>query len=371
MSGGAPATGYELRALGAGDGAAMLEVNRGCHISAGLALRFDREPDVFRWPATVFESFHYEGVFAAGHLVAYGMVGYRRGWLGDRYGSWGYVGDFRVLPAHRGRSLASRIGAVLARRAPPDVGLFAVLIPRGNRAAERVREAHGLPPGFVRAELGRLEVLTVPSWAPRPAAGGRPVEPLAGADCEPAAAFLGSAVAGRLLGSEIRPESLRPFTSGAAAGEARWGWVARDRGRVAGVLLATDPSSCRQVTVLRYGAASLPLRAAWRLGRLLRRDLAPLPAPGRPLRGLTVRLLAATAPGVARQLLAAAAACAVTAGLAVVHVGFADGDPLRRAVRGWPRAVFRSRLDALARPDALRTTLASLDRPPLVDLELA
>ena len=373
MSAGAPPFGYEIRDLVPADAAAMLEVNRTCHIEADVSLRFDREPDVLRWPSRVFDAFLYEGAFASGRLVGYGMVGYRRGELGERRGLWGYAGDFRVLPAHRGRALASSLGDALASRAPRDLGLWVTLVPRGNRAAEHVRGAYALARGLSSLTLAELDVVNLPAWVPCRAGDASAIESLAPDTCEEVARFLEEAIAGRLLAPEVTRGVLRPYSAGGVGYEARWGWVARARGRVVGVLLATDMYACRQVTILRYGAAALPLRAAWQAVRLARPGVAALPSPGAALRGLTVTLLAAEAgdPAVARRLLGRAAREALRLGLHLVHVGFTRDDPLRRAVRGWPRSLFRSRLDAVVPQDSLGAVRSALARPPLFDLELA
>jgi hypothetical protein len=373
VSAAASAAPYEIRDLGPGDAAAMLEVNRACHIEADLSLRFDREPDVLRWPSTVFDAFHYSGAFAGGRLVAYGMVGYRRGELGGRRGLWGYVGDFRVLPAHRGRSLVSRLGDALAGRAPPGMGLWVILVQRGNRAAERARGGYVPAPGLSSMPLADLDVVNLPSWVRCRTRGAAAVEPLAPEACEEVARFVAASVADRLLAPEVTPALLRPYAAVASGSGTRWGWVARAGGRVVGALLATDTYACRQVTIVRYGAATLPLRALWRAVRLARPVVSPLPPPGGALRGLTVTLLAADGRDrdVARLLLGRAAREALRRGLHLVHVGFAGDDPLRGAVRGWPRSLFRSRLHAVVPHESLGPVRAALARPPLFDLELA
>ncbi len=365
-----PSGGYALRDLGESDAAAMLDVNRRCAVASGLVVRFDREPDLLGWPRRVFEGFQYVGAFAAGRLVAYGLEGRRRGWLGDRWGPWGYVGDFRVAPEHRGRGLSHRLADALAVRVSAGTVLWVALIARGNRAAERMRGAHRLPAGMMLEPLGALDVVTLPAWLP--ARERVEVAPLEDGDLEDAAAFVRATTAGRLLAPEVTADGLLIFTR---AGGGRWCWVARrgGDGHIAGVLAASDPHACRQVTVLRYPAAALPLRAAWGLARRLRSGVPPLPAPGGELRGLTVSwLVAADADAaVARALLTRAAAAARTAGLHVVHVGFAAGDPLARAVRGWPRSTFRSHLSAVVRRSALVPVLTALGRPVCFDLELA
>jgi GNAT superfamily N-acetyltransferase len=368
----APAGAYSFRDLGAADADALLDVTRACHVAAGVVLRFDREPDPLLWPRRVLDAHRYVGAFTGGRLVAFGLAGFRRGWLGDRWGEWGYVGDFRVLPAHRGRGLSHRLADALAERVADAVPLWVALVARGNRPGEELRAAHVLPPGLSLAPLADLEVVTLPAWLPL--RGGGAVETLEARDCDEAAAFAREALAGRLLAPDVTPDGF-DASCVAGTGTVRRCWIARDgrRGRIAGVLVAADLHACRQVTVVRYPGSALPLRLAWGLARHARRGVPALPPPGGALRGLTVSWLAAAGddPVVARGLLARAVAAAGAAGLHAVHVAFASGDPLRRAVRGCPASVFRSRLSAVVHAGALPALRAALGRPVCFDLELA
>lgn len=366
----------EIRPLDASDTPALLELNRASPLEAGLRFYFDRAPDFFRWPRTVFDAYRYVGAFVGTGLVAYAMEARYQGWTGRDWGPIAYLGDVRVHPAHRGARLAERvvraIESTMLQSAPdavPRLGFF--LVKEGNAAAERLAVTVS-PSSYRTRRLCRVETLTIPMLGPgrsRRVAPATPVRRAEPRDMPALAAFLRRRYRGRLLAPHVTDERIGQRVAPPNAGvDPVRHYVAERDGNVCGVLGLWDLGGMHRTVVLRYPLSALPLRVVYPVVRAVRRTAPSLPRPGESLRAWTSTDVAVIDddPAVLRALVAAATTDLAGRGFHVMHFAFAEGDPLRAAFDGRLADRFGSTIHLLSTADVSGDVIAS--RPPYVDL---
>lgn len=332
----APPTGpLDLRLLTHADHAAMLAVCRACPVQAAFTLLFDRGDDIFAWPDRVFDRHRYVGAFVDGQLVGYLMMAWLRGWLGDRFGDYGYLGDARVLPDWRRRQVATTLGRALLEPPPEDIDVGYTLVAAGNRPAEATLEGRmGMRSGAT------LRVRNLPMWAAarwrRP--DGHSVRPAD--DLEPLAALFQRTHAGRPFAPDLDAERL-------AARLHRYGRSVSDllvvtrAGEVVAFGLPWDMAPFHLTRVLGYSAMGQLQRLAWNAAAAWS-GAAGLPPPGDALRSLTLSTWAAQDAAALRALVAGIGEVHRHSGHHMLHAGIIAGDPLEAAFDGWWAPVFTS-----------------------------
>jgi hypothetical protein len=357
-----------IEPLDASAGPALLAINRACPITADFVFYFDREPDFFRWPHMVFDSHEYEGIYRDGSLVGYCMAGFRRGWAGRGWGTIFYVGDARVLPSARGEGLTLRAARRLEERLPPEVSLGFFLVKQGNVPAT-VIAGTARPRGWDIQPLCGFEVLNIPLLFRSRSNHGCRVRPAAIDDVAAVAALAQRTSEGRLLAPYLDAETLCHSWQEAEQGT-DYHFVAERSGHLCGAATFRDLGAARRTRVLRYAPRTLPLRLVHGATARLLPEVSPLPRPGEEFRALTTTLLAVQGsdPEVARALIAAAVDVGLRRRYHLLHIGFADGDPLRAAARGMIAQRFRSDLYVAVRHGAERSVASP--GIPQVDLAL-
>ncbi len=292
--------------------------------------------------------------------------GQRRAWLGQDWGPCFYVGDARVLPAYRGRRLTERTVRWLAQQAPPDAELGFFIVKEGNRPARSLAES-ARADGFTARRLCRFEVLNVPLLG-RPGRLPPAVRPAEPRDLARIAALGQRSSRGRLLAPWIDESSLHRQWLAPEAGRGL-ALVAEQGDCIRGVALFRDLGPARRTVVLRYPPRAWPLRAAYGAAAALT-GASALPAPGRPFRALTTTLLAVEddEPAVARRLLSGGMALGVRSGYHLLHAGFAEGDPLRAALRHALAQRFGSELFLVSRAPGAGDPAPAL--APRIDLAM-
>ncbi len=368
--GGAPSAAsvpVSIRTLGRDDGPALLAVNRACPLEADFTFRFDREPDFFAWPASVFEEVEYLGACVGDTLAGYCLSGIRTGWTGAGWGRWAYAGDLRVLPGYRGRGIVRRLQGEFFGRLPADVRAGFCIVKRGNLAAQRFAERFRLPPPWTVARAGVFDATSLPLLGGgRGAARAGPCRAARERDLPALARLLGTAWQGRLFAPAVSEEGLARRWRDHGLGRV---FVAERGGRPCGVLAWRDEGAVRRTTILRYALRSVPLRAVWALARARHPSVAPLPVPGQALRAATVTHLAAEDddPAVLRPLVCHAGSALAGTGYHVLQVGAMEGEGVERALKGMLRARFRSDVWVASVPDPARAPDVA-GRPPFIDL---
>lgn len=334
----------------------LLAISRACPIESRFTFRFDRDPDFFAWPSAVFDSFQYLGVFAGDRLVGYCMAGYRRGWTGEDWGRWGYVGDVRLLPEFRGGHVIQEAFDQLAAAAPDDVNVGFFIVNRGNAIGSRIAQ-HLRAGSFAATHEGTLDVVSLPilGASVREADSIRDARPK---DIQAATFLVREGSAGRLFAS--CPQETAAFGIDDNV------LVASIGGRVRGVISWRDLGDVRRTTIVSYPLAYWPVRIAWCAARLVRSGIARLPRPGESMRAATVTHLAARNDDLAvlRSLVLAATARLAGRGTHLLQLGGMTGEPCLEALKGLPRFHFRSDVWLLSKQPVTPS------RPPFVDLRI-
>jgi hypothetical protein len=130
---------FSLRDATPTDNAALIELAASCPMNGEMSLRMDRGPDFFalnrlegdRWSVAVAER--------NGSLVGCIAMSERNVYVNGRPTRTGYVGDFKVHPAHRDTRIADALSLGAEPwfcSLPPSAPIFITVL-AGNRAMER------------------------------------------------------------------------------------------------------------------------------------------------------------------------------------------------------------------------------------------
>jgi hypothetical protein len=359
---------YAFERLQRSDGARLHEINRGCPIEADFTFYFDRGADFFAWPDGAFERYRYIGIFCEEELVGYGMIGINRGWVGSELGQHLYLGDWRILPGHRGASLGQQGAEALAVDLPEELTCGYCLVKRGNSPVEWILRTRSADQWTVRhlCPFSAVNLLILF----RPAAPRRhKVRRATAEDAELLADLMRRAWDGRLFAPEVTVDAVRQDIQRLnREGEGAY-YLAERRGHPAGLLRAWDASAVRRTVVLGYTQRGRLIRLAFGAARHLLRGMASPPGPGEAFRSLTLHRVAVpdSDPAVLRDLLLAVIREHHGRGYHMAHLGLCGGDPLALAVRGLPAQRFLSEIHVITRrgfdpPEAERPV-------PWIDLE--
>ncbi|NLT56806.1 MAG: GNAT family N-acetyltransferase [Actinomycetales bacterium] len=357
--------GTQLRLLDRDDGDALLDLHRCCPLEGQVAFRFDRGPEFFRWADLAFDRWTYAGVVSDSRLVASGGFFLRTGidGTGSDRSTICYLGDLRVHPSWRGHRLGERILGALAEHIPPEVTTAYAFVKEGNTAAEYLLAGTGQRGWTAARPLGCTTVSLLPALPPR-RRGTCLVRPVGPDDLAEVGAFLAGAAGGRLLAPRITTAWLVRWwrLGGRQDPDSRTWLVAERDGRLVGALLLVDATSLKR-TVLIDRTPGMRLLSGVHAVLSAQRGGPPLPGPGGALRARAAVAWAAVDddPGIARELLAAAAATPGCRRQHLLQVALPDGDPLLAAVRGVVRQRFRGRLIVWTR-DRTTGTPGALDR---------
>lgn len=339
---------------------ALKAINRACPLESAFTFRFDRDPDFFAWPRLVFDSCRYFGLFDGDQMVGYCMTGFRDGWTGERFGPYGYVGDFRLLPAYRGRGFVASSFAHVLATVPAEVRAGFCIVARGNRAAERVMQRARVP-GVALTEAGAIDVVSLPLIAMRRVRHQVAIREARASDVGALADLLRRSCTNRLFAPRHDDgEVLRRVHEGGVL-------VAEAAGRLRGVIAWADLTPVRRLTVLRFPRAYLGVRLGWRAVRAFAPGMASFPAPGEALRAVIVTDLAAeqSDPAVLRALVRRAMAAQSGRGAHALQLCGTPGDAVLQSLAGLIRFSFESNVWLLTQGDAPAVT-----RPPYLDLRL-
>lgn len=336
----------EVRLLGPADQEAMLSVCRACPIEAAFRLLFERGDRMWDWPERVFDRFRYAGAFVDGQLVGYLMLGTLTGWLGDGDEPYGYLGDARVLPDLRRQQVATRLGRALLEPPPDDLRGGFTLVAAGNRAALATIDGRpGMRPGAT-LHVYNLPLFAAPRWQLPPGYALRQAEP---ADLEPMADLFRRAWALRPFAPQLDAAGLgrRLQQRGLTPADLT---VVTQRGDLAAFGVAWDMAPFHVTRVLGYSSAGRLQKLAWDIAAACAGG-ARLPAPGGPLRALTLSTWAAKDAAALRALLVGVGRTHARSGHHLLHLGLMAGDPLATALDGWWAPRLTSSIRYAERPE--------------------
>lgn len=341
---------YSFEGLRREDGPRLGEINRRCPIVADFTFYFDRGEQFFAWADCTFDDYRYTGIYCEEELVGYGMIGLNSGWIGSELGQHLYLGDWRILPGHRGFSLGQQGAEELAVDLPEEVTCGYCLVKRGNATVEWILRTRSAAQWTVQP-LCDFEAINLLLLF-RPAAPQRHrIRRATTQDAELLADVMRQAWDGRLFAPVVSPEQVaRDIGELQRSGDGAY-FVAEQRGQVKGVLRAWDTHRIRRTVVLGYSRKGQAIRLAVAGARQLLRSFPSLPAPGQAFRSLTLHRVAVPNddPEVLRDLLLAVVRDYHGQGYHMAHLGFCGGDPLRSAVRRLPAQRFESAIHLICR----------------------
>lgn len=324
-----------VRRLTSSDSGLALSLAAEADLEGEVALRFDRSPDYFAWPLASLDRWAYLGAFGDGRLVGYALVGFRRGWIGDRWGTYAFSGDLRVRPSVRRKGVGALLLKAVSDEIPLDVKLVAGTILQGNERGLGLAFRR-TPRGFRLTDQGALIATT--RFAIRGQADPR-VLTLGPGDIPDVVRLLEDSRRGLFAPEPSEAEARRLIDPGLPAPGFALGL--RERNRLVALVALRDLNPVRRSVVLREPLRMSLLRrglgVAYALGQAL-----PLPPVGEPLRALTLtRLLVSERTGrggtalrlrTARALTRAAQRAAYERRIPLIHMGLHETDRHRPAV---------------------------------------
>jgi hypothetical protein len=356
----------EIRPLTREHEARMHAINRACPVEADFTFFFDREPEFFRWPESVFESFVYVGGFRDRELVAYALFATARGHAGALSEHFVFVGDARVLPGERGQGFPEKAARCALELVQPGGAGF-LLLKRGNvaaRAAMAKIRLESLAPAYM-CGFDAANILLL-----RRTVGARRFEVRRANDGDVLrlAELMQRAYAGRLFAPIVSPEELRRDLArlpGLGIESYRLAFAGNE---LVGAVGAWDGDSMRRATVVRFSPRGWVTRAAYQTARVIFRSAAPMPSPGQSFRSITTTRVAVPSddPDILRDLILTIHNEHLGRGYHTIVVGFTGEDPLASALRGLPVQHFLSDVAVFAPPSNVATI--QRERRPYVDL---
>jgi len=343
-----PAYGFDLLDRDAGE--QLGRINRACPIEADFTFYFDRGRDFFAWADHAFDSYRYIGIRCGEDLVGYGMIGVNQGQVGSKQLPLSYLGDWRILPGHRGHSLGQQAAEALAAHLPREAKHGYCLVKRGNAPVEwmfRTRSAaHWTARPLCSFAVVNLLFLFRPGMPRR-----HQVRRARPDDVEVMAEITRQAWRGRLFAPLVTASGLAADLERLEREETGGYYVAKRGDRIVGLLRAWDSHAVRRTVVLGYTRRGQLIRQAVAAAGRLLRHLAPLPGRGEAFRTLTLHRVAVPGddPAVLRDLLLAVLREHHGRGYHMAHLGLCGGDPLAAAARMLPAQRFVSDIHLITR----------------------
>lgn len=335
----AEAAGGDVRPATTDDNAALLALSSACPMEGDVGLCVDRSPDFFALNRLEGEDFEVGVVDGpAGSPVGCIALAERRAYLHGAPTATMYVGDLKVLPAHRGTGAADALSE-WARdrcraRGGDDVPTLVTIL-AGNRSMQRrLAGVRGLPHLHRFATIRSYSVSLL--WRRRASGPDVRVTRAGGADVEEMAALWRTVAPQRQFTPVHDAASLAAWV-GAAPGLDLSSYLLARRpdGRLAGFLALWDQESFKQLRVTSYSRRLAAFRTGFNA-------LAPLvgatrlPPPGGRLRTLTAVhvCVPSDSPDVLRALLVTGYNELRGRGYSFFTVGLDVKDPLTAACRG-------------------------------------
>ena len=329
---------FVLRDATSADNAALVELAASCPMNGEMRLRMDRGPDIFalnrlegdRWNVAVAER--------SDQVIGCIAMSERNAFVNGVETQTGYVGDFKVHPAHRD----TRVADALSLRAeswfaslPASAPLFITVL-AGNRAMERRLSGPRGVAAFRR--VGTIRTYSVPIlWRRRSNhRSSVRVEPAGWSDIDEMAALWSTVAPLRQLAPVLSATSLAHWIRQAPGLDISSYRLARSAsGDLLGFFAVWDQRAFKQLTVVGYSGRMRAARAAFNM-------LCPfvgaerLPAPGSPLQCVSVANVCVPSDrgDVLSALVMSAYGDLRAARCSFMNIGLDTRDPLCRAMTG-------------------------------------
>jgi hypothetical protein len=344
---------FRLSRLSRRDGRELLELSRACPINADFSLHFDRSPDFFAWPDQAFDEYQGIGIRADGRLIGCVGAGISMGWIGSSEGRIAYYGDARIHPDFRGKQLAARAALALAEQLRSQSDVSFLIIKQGNHGAQKV-VSRFFPDRVDIRQLGTFEAVNLILLRRANSLQSSVVRKAREKDIPELAELLAGEYRGRPFAPVVTAQSLASQMQSAPGLGPEHTYVAVKDGSIVGTIAAWDQGPFKRTVLLRYSKTGQLLRLVHRLGRIIHRRAAPLPAPGEAFRSATITRVAVRNrdPAVLQDLLAAAVNDHIDRGYHLLHLGLTKSDPLMKATGNFFVQRYRSDLFAAAWRDS-------------------
>lgn len=327
----------------------LLELARRCPMDGSVAIRTERDPRFFALTELQGDpSLVVVAEDASGTLVGCGAAAVRDVYVGGRPVRCAYVGDLRIAPrARRGTLLPRLHRAVMDQVEPLGIDLAYCAIVEGNRPADALRVPRRSIPLYRR--LGRIRVCAI-THAARPRARGA-IGPPGMDDLPEIARSLDAFAARHDLAPTWTPERLAAQLASVPGLSLDRFRVARERGRIVGVLAAWDQGALQRRRILAYRGRAAVSRLLHDV-RAVARGRPRLPRAGELLRELHVTHLAvADDRADVFASLVAEAWERFADGYHLMSFGLAEGHPLLAGLAGTEHASFFTALHSVAHAD--------------------
>jgi len=330
---------FSLRDATPADNGALIELAASCPMNGEMSVRMDRGPDFFALNKLEGDRWNVAVADRAGKVVGCIAISERNVYVNGRPTRTGYVGDFKVHPAHRDTRVADALslGAESWCGSLPPAAPLLITVLAGNRAMERrlsgprgvasfqkvgTIRTHSVPMLWRRRESHRTSVRLAPArWR----------------DLDEMVALWNTVAPLRQLAPVLSARPLADWIQKAPGLDISSYRLARTaRGELVGFLAVWDQRSFKQLTVVGY---SRRMNAA----RLAFNSLCPfvgverLPVTGSPLECVTVAHICAPADrsDVLRALLTSAYNELRGTRCSFMNVGLDTRDPLSEAMTGF------------------------------------
>lgn len=340
---------FAVRLAREDDNAELLELTRRCPMDGTVAIRTERDPRFFALTELQGDpSLVVVAQDRGGRVLGCGAAAVRDVYVGGRKVRCAYVGDLRIAPQARGGTMLARLhDAVMAIVEPLGVDLAYCAIVEGNRPAEALRVPRRSIPRYRR--LGRIRVCAI-THAAR-ARGAAAVETPGPDELPEIARSLDAFAARHDLAPAWTADRLVAQLARAPGLSLDRFLVARERGRIVGVLAAWDQGRLHRRRVLAYRGRAAVTRLLHDL-RAVARGRSRLPSAGELLRELHLTHLAVEDDRADLfGLLVAEAWRRHADGYHLMSFGLMEGHPLLAGLAGIEHASFFTELHSVARPD--------------------
>jgi hypothetical protein len=369
-----PESRFEVRPLDRHHNAEMLAILESSPIeSDGLALVFDRRPDIFTAAELKYDPAVYAGLFDDGRLKGFALLGIHQALVEGRAQPVMHLTDLYLAPdvrhsGHCARFLPFYFGE---RGCGADFG-YAVIM-RGNRPAEALidRRYPGSSTVPYRRFIGELDVRNILLTTRRTETSGIKVREARLEDVEPIVALLQAEHRERLFGLVVDSDSFLANLSRRPDFGIESYRVTEEQGRVTGVAAAWDMSVFKQNRVVRYSPRMQLVRGATNLLASVG-GWSRLPAPGRSFRDafITDWAVKDRNPRLLAALLDRFYSEYRCRGYNTLIIGSAAEDPLLQATTGFPNLSVVSRIALVAADPRCLDDGGLRKRLPFIDVAL-
>jgi GNAT superfamily N-acetyltransferase len=352
------------------DDAALRALFRRTSMGTGIEVSFEREPSYFE--ASGIQGDKSEvGVIRdrlSGHIVGSGTRIMRQGFLNGELTDVGYLGDLRIDPDFRNRTLAARIYRALQDREPWCEWYYTVIFEENVRALETIAKARaGLP---TYHDCGRLFCpgIELRGRLPRISSPGVSLRPGMKNDLPQIVECLNRNLSRRQFANVHHLQDFQGGTRWRGLNPEDFQIAERDN-KIIGVMAAWDQSTFKQTRIVRY-------HGRWRWLAPLSRAVAPLRrAPGLPHAGECLSYLYACCVAVDnddvhvfRALLRELYNAHIGKKWLYFMIGLHERDPFAPVLNEYPRVPFVGRLFAV-KLSAQSTKAPALDgRIPSIEV---